>query len=65
MEPLKTRGLAELTALRKRVRRARAMGRIQRLDFEYLEERMDEIEARIVQMTELTREGEEVGHGFQ
>lgn len=60
MRPLKTRGLYELAALRRRVRRQRAMGRINKNDFEYIDVRLDEVEARIVSMQEMDETGEEV-----
>lgn len=61
MEPLKTRGIAELKTLRRRVRRQRAMGRINKADFDFIDGRLDEVEARIVSMQELDKDGEEVG----
>ena len=65
MEPLKTRGLKELIAFRHRLRRQRAMGRIARVDFEYIDRRVNEIEARVVSMTEHDRHDREVdGSGF-
>ena len=57
--PLKTAGLRELAAVRKRVKRQLAMERIGRADAEYLSARLDEIEARIVSMRE--EGGEEYG----
>jgi hypothetical protein len=65
VESLKTRGVQELEALRKRVRKSRAMGRISKSDYDFLEERLDEIEARIVAMTEISKEGMEVDHGWE
>lgn len=56
---LKTRGLNDLHALRARTLRQRALGRIALADAEYLTERLDEMEARIVTMREQNENGEE------
>jgi hypothetical protein len=56
--PLKTVGLRELEALRKRTRRQLAMERIAPSDAEYIIHRLDEVEVRIIQMRE---EGEDYG----
>jgi len=50
--PLKTAGLRELEALRKRVRRQFAMERISGVDAEYMLTRLDEVEAYIIKMRE-------------
>ncbi len=50
--PLKTAGLRELEALRKRVRRQFAMERISGADTEYILERLNEVEAYIIKMRE-------------
>ncbi len=50
--PLKTAGLRELEALRKRVRRQFAMERISGVDAEYMLTRLNEVEAYIVKMRE-------------
>lgn len=50
--PLKTAGLRELTALRRRVARQAAMERIGWDDAKYINTRLDEIEARIIAMRE-------------
>lgn len=63
MEPLKTRGMKELGALRQRVRRQRALGRIGRIDYEVLDELLNTVEARIVSMTEHDKSEGEVGNG--
>jgi len=55
--PLKVRGMTELMALKRRVLRQRALGRISRADYEYIRDRLDEIEAHIIQMRE-TNENE-------
>lgn len=57
---MKTRGLAELRAVRQRARRQRAMGRISKPDFDFIDERLNEVEARIVHMTEQGKNGKEV-----
>lgn len=49
---LKTAGLRELEALRRRVRRQFAMERISGQDTEFLIKRLDEIEAHIIKMRE-------------
>jgi hypothetical protein len=59
MLPLKTQGMTEVLQLRKRVTRIRAMRRIGDADFKYLDERLAEIEARIVSMQELDEYGRE------
>ncbi|MBK8246372.1 MAG: hypothetical protein IPK85_03095 [Gemmatimonadetes bacterium] len=56
--PLKTAGLAELTAVRKRVKRQLAMERIDRADHDYIVQRLDEIEARVVGMREEGGDGD-------
>lgn len=63
MEPLKTRGLQDIAALTRRVRRQRAMSRIDRIDCEYLETRLREMEARIISMKEHDKNQEEVDDG--
>jgi hypothetical protein len=50
--PLKTAGLREVEALRKRAKRQFAMERISGADTEFILTRLDEIEARIVGMRE-------------
>lgn len=59
-EPLKTAGLRELARLRKRVRNQRAWGRIGRNDSDYIEERLNEVEARIINMTEQDKSGKDI-----
>jgi len=49
---LKTLGLLELAALSKRVKRQLALGRIGSRDAIYITERLNEVEARIVEMRE-------------
>lgn len=51
-EPLKTKGLKELSALRQRVVRQFGSGAIGRHDFIELTKRVDEIEAYIIAMEE-------------
>lgn len=57
--PLKTAGLRELEALRKRAKRQLAMERADRSDIEYITTRIDEIEARIIKMREEGTEDDE------
>lgn len=59
MRPLKTAGMMEVESMRARNRRVYALGRIGRPDFEFIDERLDEIEARIVSMHETNEYGEE------
>lgn len=61
MQALKGRGIQnELRPLIKRVRRARAMGRISQEDHDYINKRLEEVEARIIEMIELGPDGEEL-----
>lgn len=60
MNPMKDAGLKEVKQARKRARRLWSLERIQRPDFEYIDARLDEVEARIVSMTELDEFGKEV-----
>jgi hypothetical protein len=60
MQSMKDAGLREIKAVRNRNRRLWAMERIQRPDFEYIDERLDEVEARIVSMVEINEFGKEV-----
>lgn len=50
--PLKTAGLRELEALRRRAKRQLAMERVAAADVDYIVKRLDEIEARIISMRE-------------
>lgn len=50
--PLKTRGLDQVRDLLKRNARLYALRRITTDDFRYLEQRLKEMEARIISMTE-------------
>lgn len=61
MRTIKTRGIEELRALRRRVRRSLAMERISRDDFLYIDARLDEVEARMITMRELDEDGKETG----
>lgn len=60
MRPMKDVGLKEVTGARARVRKLWSMGRVQRPDFEYIDKRLDEVESRIVSMTETDEYGKEV-----
>lgn len=59
MRPLKDAGIQEVQQLRRRTRRQLAMGRINRPDFDFIDKRLDEIEARIVSMQETDEYGKE------
>lgn len=50
--PLKHKGLDELNNLQNRFRRLYALGRIDKKDFDFCEERLNEVEARIIEMSE-------------
>lgn len=57
---LKTRGLEELGALKKRVNRQHLLGRIARSDRDALNALMDQIESHIIRMPE--KEDKKVGN---
>jgi hypothetical protein len=59
MRSLKSAGVEEAGRLRRRTRRALAMGRIYPDDADYITTRLDEIEARIVSMQETNEYGKE------
>lgn len=61
MRTLKSRGLQELRLLRQRNRRQFALRRISKADYDYIDHRLDEVEARIISMREINEEGEEEG----
>lgn len=61
MRPVKVNGAQEVSAFRKRIARAHALGRIGKPDYEYMDQRAQEIEARMVAMVEIDETGEEVG----
>lgn len=50
--PMKARGLDELNSLQARLRRLYALGRIAKEDFDFLDERLNEVEERIIEMRE-------------
>ena len=58
--PLKTRGLTELHDFQLRLYRQRSVGRINRTDYDFIQERIEQIQARIVGMSEVDSNGEEV-----
>lgn len=60
MRPLKDVGLDEVRRLRSRTVRLEAMGRVFPVDAEYITDRLDEVEARIVSMHETDEYGKEV-----
>lgn len=59
MRSLKSVGLREVSSLRQRTRRLLALGRVMPTDANYIVTRLDEIEARIVQMHETNEYGKE------
>lgn len=61
MRTLKSRGLVEVQLLRQRARRQWALGRIGKPDYDYIDSRLDEVEARIIAMREINEQGEEEG----
>jgi len=58
---LKTRGADEVRTLASRTRRQYQLGRISKPDHDFLIERLDEVEARIISMRETNEHGEEEG----
>lgn len=59
---LKTRGTAELATLRRRIARQLALGRIFKVDHDYLIDLTNKMEARIVSMHETDdQEGDDRG----
>lgn len=56
MKSMKTNGLSEVQAARKRAQRLAAIGRISEENAEYIVSRLKEVEARIVEMREETGE---------
>lgn len=61
MRSVKARGLEELALLRRRLRRAFALRRIGFEDFEYIDTKLNEVEVRIISMSETNEDGEEEG----
>lgn len=62
MRSLKDVGVEEVRRLRRRTRRLLSLERVLPADAEFIVQRLDEVEARIVQMIETNERGEEV-HG--
>jgi len=60
VRPMKEAGVREVRSLRARVRRLWSLDRVSRPDFEYIDQRLDEVEARIVSMSERNEYGREV-----
>ena len=60
MRPMKDAGLKEVQSARARARKLWGMGRVLRTDFEFIDKRLDEVEARIVSMPETDEYGKEV-----
>lgn len=61
MRTVKTRGALDLAALKRRVKRAYSMERIDRPTYEMLILKIEELEAAIINMRELNEHGEEEG----
>jgi hypothetical protein len=57
---MKEAGLKEVQQARSRNRKLWGLGRISRPDFEFIDGRLDEVEARIVVMSETDEYGKEV-----
>ena len=60
MRGLKDVGIGELAKFKRRTLRLLALGRILPADAVYITKRIDEVEARIVQMREFNERGEDV-----
>lgn len=60
MRGLKDVGIGELAKVKRRTLRLLALGRILPADAVYITKRIDEVEARIVQMREFNERGEDV-----
>lgn len=60
MRPIKDIGLKEVRSARSRARKLWSMERIARPDFEFIDRRLDEVESRIVSMSEIDEYGHEV-----
>jgi len=58
MKAMKTRGMDDVLALRRRVTRLSALRRIGKEDHDYIAIRLDEIETRIIEMRERNVEEE-------
>lgn len=61
MRPVKEVGLQEVRSLRRRVLRANAMDRVSDPDAQFIDEHLDAVEARIIEMHETDEYGREVG----
>jgi hypothetical protein len=57
---MKTLGREEVAAALSRIRRLRALGRVSGVDAGYIEDRLLEVDARIISMNETNEVGEEV-----
>jgi hypothetical protein len=57
---MKVSGLSEVRAAKARLIRLFALERVDRVDLEYIAQRLEEVEARIISMTEIGEDGEEV-----
>ena len=49
---MKSRGMMELRALKKRLNRQHSLGRISRTDADFIRDLLDQVEARIITMEE-------------
>lgn len=61
MRPMKTAGINEVRAAKARLLKLYAMERVDRADVDYIGERLMEVEARIINMREISEDGQEVG----
>lgn len=60
MQSMKDNGYAEVSAALRRLRRLRAVGRVGKDDARYIEDRLEEVQARITQMPEQDQDGEPI-----
>lgn len=58
---MKTAGINEVRAAKARLLKLYAMERVDRADVDYIGERLMEVEARIINMREISEDGQEVG----
>ena len=61
MRTLKTRGVDDLEGVHARAKKAYAMGRIDKADFDKINRLINELMAHIIWMRELNEKGEEEG----
>jgi hypothetical protein len=58
MQSMKANGYAEVSAALARVRRLRALGRVGKADAAYIEDRLEEVQERIMKMSEEDQHGD-------